>query len=285
MERGGVRADPRFLAKPKPFWASVRSLSQHIGYSREKALIVPTLIQMCDAFEALDLDPTALCVKGKPTNLGSELLAYFAERARVLTNYAEPRLMTAAKARALFLDYRKRLCPSCPIPMNKQKGDKRAEAYLTGLVNMIIESELDGLPVDYDPRELTTFVKDKAPIRTLARRVDGAFPSTVNPVAIWEVKEYYYTTTFGSRIADGVYETLLDGKELEEMRENTGIEVDHVLMIDAHYTWWVCGKPYLCRIFDMLHMGLVSEVLFGREVVEKLPAIVAGWKARVTIRD
>jgi hypothetical protein len=39
-------------------------------------------------------------------------------------------------------------------------------------------------------------------------------PGTVNPIAIWEIKEYYYTTTFGSRVADGVYETLLDGMEL-----------------------------------------------------------------------
>ena len=62
------------------------------------------------------------------------------------------------------------------------------------------------------------------------------------------------------------------------MRENCDITVDHILIIDAHHTWWVDGKPYLCRIFDMLHMGLVSEVLFGREVVERLPAVVANWK-------
>ena len=47
--------------------------------------------------------------------------------------------------------------------------------------------------------------------------MDGGFPSITNPLAIWEVKEYYYTTTFGSRVADGVYETLLDGMEIEEL--------------------------------------------------------------------
>jgi len=50
--------------------------------------------------------------------------------------------------------------------------------------------------------------------------VDGAFPSTVNPIAVWEIKEYYTQQTFGSRIADGVYESLLDGMELEELREH-----------------------------------------------------------------
>lgn len=102
-----------------------------------------------------------------------------------------------------------------------------------------------------------------------------------NPIALWEIKEYYYTTTFGSRVADGVYETLLDGMELEELREHEGIDVDHLLMVDAHYTWWDCGKSYLRRMIDMLHMGYVDEILFGYEVVERLPAIVQGWVKKV----
>jgi hypothetical protein len=118
-------------------------------------------------------------------------------------------------------------------------------------------------------------------LRTLARRVDGAFPKTVNPVAVWEIKEYYHTTTFGSRVADGVYETLLDGMELEELREHEAVEVKHYLIVDAHYTWWDCGRSYLCRIIDMLHMGYVDEVLFGREVVERLPGLVKEWVAAV----
>ncbi len=114
-------------------------------------------------------------------------------------------------------------------------------------------------------------------MRTLARRVDGAFPDPINPIAVWEIKEYYYTTTFGSRVADGVYETLLDGMELEELREHEGIDVRHYLMTDAYFTWWDCGRSYLCRFVDMLHMGFVDEVLFGREVIEEMPRIVAEW--------
>jgi hypothetical protein len=51
------------------------------------------------------------------------------------------------------------------------------------------------------------------------------------------------------------------------------------LTVDAHYTWWDCGKSYLCRIVDMLHMGYVDEVLFGREVVSEMPRIVKEWVA------
>lgn len=159
----------------------------------------------------------------------------------------------------------------------KQRGDKKAPAYFTGIINMIIEANIGKFPCDYDPRKLTTVTRDEKPLRTLARRVDGAFPSTVNPVAIWEIKEYYYTTTFGSRVADSVYETLLDGMELEELWKNEKITVKHYMMVDAYFTWWVQGKSYLCRIIDLLHMGYVEEALFGYEVVERLPEIVKDW--------
>jgi len=117
------------------------------------------------------------------------------------------------------------------------------------------------------------------PVRTLARRVDGTFPGVINPIAIWEVKEYYHTTTFGSRVADGVYETLLDGMELEELNLSEKIHIRHYLFLDDEFTWWVKGRSYLCRIIDMMHMGYVDEVLFGREIVDRLPALVAEWIA------
>lgn len=194
----------------------------------------------------------------------------------VLNNFVQPRLMTVDHAREVFTEFRGRLNYTGPIPMNKQKGDKKAPAYLTALINMLISANIEEMACDYDPRALTTVTFDGAPLRTLARRVDGAFPSAVNPIAVWEIKEYYYTTTFGSRVADGVYETLLDGMELEELRVNEGVNVLHYLMVDDHYTWWECGRSYLCRILDMLHMGYVDEVLFGSEVVERLPVIVEG---------
>ena len=129
----------------------------------------------------------------------------------------------------------------------------------------------------YDPRELTFFTRNQHPLRTLSRRVDGAFPSVTNPKAIWEIKEYYYTTTFGSRAADGVYETLLDGAELSELNSNEHKKCFHYLFVDAKYTWWDCGKSYLCRLIDMMHMGYVDEVIFGREIEVRIPEIVKDW--------
>lgn len=254
-----------FLMQPKSFWAHVRTISQHAGYTKRESgtIKVPTTTEILSSFTALGLDSDHIVRAGQRTPLGDLLQAYFEYRAEVLDGFVQHQLMDAEGARELFAQKRDEYQPRCPLPLNKQKKEKKSYAYLAGPVNMIIEKHADGLPCNYDPRELTTVTRHGAPVRTLARRVDGAFPSAVNPIAVWEIKEYYYTTTFGSRVADGVYETLLDGMELEELREHEGIDVKHYLIIDARYTWWECGRSYLCRIIDMLHMGYVDEVLFG----------------------
>jgi hypothetical protein len=274
-----MKADPKFATLPKSFWAAVRSVSQEVGYTiRGKSQVkIPTVGEIRRSFESLCLNPDRIGDAENPTDLANMLLAYYEHRANILNNFVEPRLMDVKRARSEFDALKKKLKPSCPIPLNKQKGKKKTPAYFTGIINMLVEANSKGLPCDYDPRELTTVIRGGIPLRTLARRVDGAFPSTVNPVAIWEVKEYYYTTTFGSRVADGVYETLLDGMELEELREHENVKVLHYLMLDARYTWWDDGKSYLCRIVDMLHMGYTDEVLFGYEVVERLPELVKNW--------
>ena len=272
--------DPRFTDLSRSFWACVRKISERVGYTvrGQHTVRVPQCCQMRDALDAMGMNGALVAdAEGSPTQLGSQLQAYYAHRADVLNNFVEPRLMHAEEAGAVFATLHDELSPGCPIPMNKQKGEKRKSAFLTGIVNMLVEANAAGIPCDYDPRQLTTITRGGAPLRTLSRRVDGAFPSATDPIAVWEVKEYYYTTSFGSRVADGVYETLLDGMELAELSASEGIHVLHYLMVDAYYTWWDCGRSYLCRILDALHMGYLDEVLFGREVVERLPAIVREW--------
>lgn len=275
-----MKPDQKFLSLPKDFWAHIRLISQEVGYTvRGKERIkVPSTEEIRKAFTKLSLDSNHLFgTKGNTTEYGCLVCDYFAYRARILEKRVEPQLMTAEQAKEIFEELHTKFQPQCPIPLNKQSNAKKAPAYFTGIINMLIEANAGQIPCDYDPRVLTTFTHEGRPVRTLARRIDGAFPSAINPVAVWEIKEYYYTTTFGSRVADGVYESLLDGMELEELRISEGLDVKHYLMIDAHYTWWVCGRSYLCRIVDMLHMGYVDEVLFGQEVLKRLPRLVQGW--------
>lgn len=264
------------------FWANVRIISQEVGYTvfRKKTIKIPTLDEIRHKFNKLHLTVEHIVdINGNKTKFGELLFEYFKYRAEVLNNKVQTFLMDKKTAEAEFNHLKTRLKPRCPLPMNKQKDEKKNHAFLTGMVNMLVEANIGGAPCDYDPHSLTTMTHDAMPLRTLSRRVDGAFPSVVNPIAIWEIKEYYYTTTFGSRVADGVYETLLDGMELEELEEAAKHKVQHILFIDAYFTWWECGRSYLCRMIDMLHMGYVDEIVFGREVITRLPELAQGWKA------
>ncbi len=277
-----MKPDVRFMKLSKPFWAYVRTISEECGYTTRSAetVKIPDISEISTALTKRGLDTSDVLKQADvPTQLGEILLNYFTFRATVLNEYVEPRLMDAAQAKQLYNRIRRQhKSIKVSIPWNKQKGVKKAPAYLAAIVAILVRANAPDFSCDLDPRSLTTVTENGKPLRTLARRVDGAFPGTVNPVAVWEIKEYYYTTTFGSRVADGVYESLLDGMELEELREHEDVDVKHYLIIDAHYTWWKCGKSYLCRVMDMLHMGYVDEVLFGREVVERLPAMVKEWE-------
>lgn len=280
-----MRADPRFIAQSKEFWANVRTISQGVGYSALKnaeGILIPTLEDVRKCYAGLDLSVAHIANSDDVlTGFGQMLFAYFEYRATALWEIARANLMNAADASAIFRHLDEKLEPSCPLPMNKQKGNMRAPAFLTGLVNMLFEANIGDRQCDYDPQSLTTVTRDRKPLRTLARRVDGAFPSVVNPIGVWEVKEYYYTTSFGSRVAGGVYETLLDGLELEELNRVEQRRIHHLLIIDGRLTWWKMGRSYLCRMVDMLHMGYVDEVLFGREVVSRIPVIAREWSAEL----
>jgi hypothetical protein len=273
-------ANQEFQNQPKMFWAYVRTLSQQLGYTvRGKGQIkIPTLSEIKTALETLGLDASRLVAHdNSATDLGSELLRYFNYRAQILNDNVRSQLMKVAEAEKLYKKLCKQNIHKCPLPINKQSGEKAKPSYFTGIINMLIANSIGGAECNYSPMALTTVTRNRVAVRTLSRRVDGAFPSVVNPIAVWEIKEYYYTTTFGSRIADGVYETLVDGMELEELRDKEGIEVRHYLMVDAFETWWEMGRSYLCRLVDMLHMRYVDEILFGREVVDRIPVIAKEW--------
>ncbi len=277
-------ANPHFTKLPKPFWACVRYISQQGGYTDRttggvKHFDSQTIHAVLQPFELPHQQPS-----GAGQRIDRLLEEYFHYRADLLNSKVRPLLMDIEEARTLYQQLYNQLQPKCPIPKNKQRGDKAGPAYLTGIVNMLIEANAGSLPVDYNPLKLATVSSGASLQHTFSRRFDGCFPNTINPIALWEIKEYYYTTTFGSRVADGIFETLLDGFELEEARSASQQHIQHLLIIDSRFTWWACGRSYLCRLIDMLHMGFVDEILFGREVVQSLPRIVLEWVASYNSR-
>lgn len=275
-----MKADPRFAGKSQGFWGIVRLISQNLGYSADGKIRIFSVDEIKDFLNNENFKPPE-SVKIR------EIAAYIEYRADILNKTVQYDLMDVKAAKKLFSSLKRANKPTCPIPLNKQKGEKKTEAFFTSSINILIEKVLkeNGInDCEFDPRSLLIFSKKGIISSVTSRRVDGCYPSVKNPVAVWEIKEYYYTTTFGSRVADGVYETMLDGFELNIARNESNRKIEHVLFIDAKYTWWDLGKSYLCRMIDILNMGLVTEVVFGKEIIERVPFLVKNWVSNNCIR-
>ena len=120
-----MKPDKRFSGQDKSFWACVRSLSQDLGYTvrGQDRIRVPTFDEMHQGFIDGNLNPHAITDRhGRATPLARLLGEYFAYRANLLETLAARKLMNAEEARRLFERYRQELRPTCPLPMNKQKG-------------------------------------------------------------------------------------------------------------------------------------------------------------------
>ncbi|WLD91759.1 hypothetical protein [Alkalihalobacillus sp. AL-G] len=286
-----MHPNPRFLNRSNAFWGYAQLISEKLKYSKGGNVKTYTSNDVIKKLNELDINLDDEIVK--------DVLDYLNFRADILNNKIKHFFMDVEKARYTFKrlhNYYQEQNFTCSLPFNKQKREKKDYAYFTCIINILTEKYLrkyadaNGLVYgkdiyfDDDPRQLT-YLKDENNYigGILSRRFDGAFPETINPKAIWEIKEYYYTTTFGSRIADGVYETQLDGHEINELAEFTKDDINHIYFIDDYNTWWNMGKSYLCRIIDMLHKGLVDEVIFGEEVLLRweyvLSVIVEGKKS------
>lgn len=291
-----MKPEPKYTGRPARFWAHVKYISEKANYTeRGKTLSCPHCKAVGQAKKLRGPGTRGVyecrtCFKpfssklrtyeaatavaalrdrnlGEDNDLLAEVIEYLNWRANVLNTRVGPQFMDRAQAATEFEKMRERVKPKKPLPMNKQKGEKRHHAYLASLVAMLAESVLGADGFIDDARKLSILTHEDQLIEIFSRRFDGALPDTENPRAVWEVKEYYGTTTFGSRVADGVYETLLDGYEIEGVRTRHGRNILHFLFIDDRFTWWDCGKSYLCRMVDMLHTGQVDEIFFGREVL------------------
>ena len=274
-----MQAFNKFKGMDASFWAFVKYVSENLGYTERgegyvKKYSIKTIKTVCE-----DNDINA------SEDVIVNAAQYSKMRADLLNRFAESMLMDAKTASEEFRKWEMLYRIGnyhCKLPLNKQKGAMKQVAFFTAIINIIAEKtirEITGndctLGFDDDPRSLAyIWDNDGRIIGASSRRFDGAYPSIINPKLVWEIKEYYYATTFGSRVADGVYETQLDGFEFKELYERTGKKVYHVLFIDAYRTWWTQGKTYLCRLVDAMNSGVVDEVIVGREVLTRWPELL-----------
>lgn len=163
-----MKADPRFLTQPKEFWAYVRTISQNSYTNRGNkgagvlpSIKIPTLKDVRLKFRKLNLRISSIANEsGELTDFGRHLFDYFAFRAAVLNDMVRGQLMRKDEAEIEFERLRAQLKPKCLLPMNKQKGAKKNHAFLTGMVNMLVEANIGGASCDYDPHSLTTMTRD-----------------------------------------------------------------------------------------------------------------------------
>lgn len=272
---------PNLLFKDQghDFWAIAKYASEQAGYTSRKTRAAPSALrtltpaQIKETLKERGIDPRTITAETYDL-----VAAYIGYRAKVLTEEVEPALMNRDEARQCFEEVKSRINPKLAATMNRQKGEKRHEAYLSSMVAMFAEEAFGHDGFVNDAQKLAILTENNALKGIFSRRFDGVIPSTRDPIAMWEVKEYYGTTSFGSRVADGVYETLLDGYEINAFENEYGRRIAHYLFVDDKFTWWGMGKSYLCRMIDMLHTGHVDEVFFGRQVVSQWPAALAELK-------
>ena len=264
-----MKAFEQFQREDKSFWFFIRFISEKLGYSNRGANLVRSYsskeIEHLCRKENISFTPDQL----------SQAVKYCEMRASLLNDIVEPNLMDVETARPIFESMYSPDKYTFTLPMNKQSGKKKRVNYFAAIITMLAEDVLgSNRAFDPNPHGLVYMLSNQRIVGASSRRFDGAFPSVYTPKMVWEIKEYYYTKTFGSRIADGVYETLLDGYEFNEIENRTGTHVKHVMLIDSHYTFWVKGKSYLCRFVDALNMGLIDELIIGKEVLTRWPEIL-----------
>ncbi len=121
-----------------------------------------------------------------------------------------------------------------------------------------------GLEIETDPQRRCIWCTKKG-LHVTARNLDGAIPSLLNPIVVWEIKEYWGKTQGGSKMSDAVYECNLVGRELREFEERTGTRVAHIVFLDGK-DQWSKRKSDLVRFIDLFHQGVIDYLFVGDEV-------------------
>ena len=271
----------KFANEDPRFWATVKIVSETAGYSErvkkingvmtDPSMKRYTMADILECHEKICISK-GYCfdVNDVPLETANRVLEYLNYRNELIELEVKPNLMDRAQSKIEFEKMLTRFPDSkIKVQMNKQKGIKKHPSFLVNMVNFIAGNCFGFENFNNDPKNLCTVSDAEGLLKVLCRRMDGAYPTIHIPKIIWEVKEYYGTTTFGSRIADGIYETQLVGEELQQLQKEHGIKIQHVLFVDDYFTWWSCGRSYLCRLIDLLNSGHVDAIFFGREVVSE----------------
>ena len=118
-----------------------------------------------------------------------------------------------------------------------------------------------GITIEPNPQRRCVWVANEQ-LHVAARNLDGAVPGLVDPFVVWEIKEYWGTTSGGSKMSDAVYECALVGRELRDFEKRTKLHVEHAVILDGK-AQWTSRKSDLLRFFDLYYQGLIDILIVG----------------------
>ena len=102
-------------------------------------------------------------------------------------------------------------------------------------------------------------------LHVTARNLDGAIPGLINPLVVWEIKEYWGKTSGGSKMSDALYECQLVGREIREYEEKCDRKVIHMVFLDGKDQWQSRVSDFV-RFLDIFNQGLIDYLYIGREI-------------------
>ena len=138
-----MKANLNFLHLSQDFWANIKLLSQELGYTDRatRNILIPSALQIRSKLNQNNFSYTHIEDHyGNLSHFGHLLLQYFQYRADILNDSIRYSLMDKNKAETKFNELYDNYQPICPLPFNKQKGDKKNYAFLTGIVNILISA-------------------------------------------------------------------------------------------------------------------------------------------------
>ena len=199
-------------------------------------------------------------------------LAIPADVIRLLLGYLDVRedYFSDAFDRLRTEDEARRFCEDNGIAFGttatRNRDHHQASKALVATVSAIAQGECErrGIEIDPDPQKRCVWCSNNG-LHVTARNLDGAVPSIVNPVIVWEIKEYWGKTSGGSKMSDAVYECNLVGRELRDFEQASGVAVVHAVFVDGKGQW-TARKSDLKRFIDLLNQGLVDMLFVGRDV-------------------
>ena len=181
MKRADGFADARW---DDPFWHVVRML---VDETRGHILAEPKILPSLEAAGTPASRGLVRYLASRP-----EMVPRLAEYTRFRDEACEHLLMQARTEDEALADFAN-ISSEVVAKYGTQSGDHHQSSKVMVKTIEVLTRAIcleHGLQVDVDPQKRATIISDDH-IWVSPRRLDGALPSLLNPVGLWEIKEYW----------------------------------------------------------------------------------------------